>query len=160
MKDQCPQHPEASSAFSRHGCDRGTPQSALIHQLCILLVDDEPVSTRLRGEVLEEHGYSVTIYHRPMDVLRCDLSNIDIAILDFQMPELNGRELFLRMRALGARFPIVLLTGCVHALSYDDRVLFARCIDKAEPITSLLAAIAEFLDPNQAPDFEAGGRAL
>ena len=133
-------------------------KAELRRQQRILCVDDEPVSTRLRCEVLEKHGYSVTIYHRPLDVLRCDFSSFDIAILDFQMPELNGRELLLRLRALGARFPIVLLTGCVDALSYEDRVLFARCIDKAEPVTSLLDTIAEFLDPNQMPDF--GDRAV
>jgi CheY-like chemotaxis protein len=69
------------------------------------------------------------------------------------MPGLNGRELFLRMRALGARFPIVLLTGCVDALSYEDRVLFARCIDKGMPVGRLLETIAELLGSNQVPDF-------
>jgi CheY-like chemotaxis protein len=77
----------------------------------------------------------------------------DLAILDFQMPGLNGRELFLRMRALGARFPIVLLTGCPEALSDEDVRLFARCIDKAMPIHYLLETSAEFLEPNQVPDY-------
>jgi CheY-like chemotaxis protein len=119
----------------------------------ILCVDDEIAGARLRVKVLEHHGYSVTLYHFPLAVLSCDLSEFDLAILDFQMPELTGRELLLRMRALGARFPIVLLAGCVDALSYEDRVLFARCIDKAEQIKSLLDTIAEFLVPNQIPDF-------
>lgn len=159
-KNQHTQHHEAPRAFSPQSWNHGTPKAARTSQRRILCVDDEPLGTRLRGEVLEEHGYSVTIYNLPLDVLRCDFSNFDIAILDFQMPELNGRDLLLRMRALGVRFPIVLLTGCVDALSYEDRVLFARCIDKAEPITSLLDTIAEFLDPNQTPDFDTGGRAV
>jgi len=62
----------------------------------------------------------------------------------FQMPELNGRELLLRMRALGVRFPIVLLAGDVDALSHEDRVLFARCIEKCMPIQHLLKTIEEF----------------
>jgi hypothetical protein len=52
----------------------------------------------------------------------------------------------------------MMLTGCVHALSNEDRVLFARYIDKAEHIKSLLDSIVEFLDPNQLPDFGAKGR--
>jgi CheY-like chemotaxis protein len=119
----------------------------------ILCVDDEITGTRIRGEALEEHGYSVALYHSPLAVLRCDFSLFDLAVLDFQMPGLNGRELFLRMRALGARFPIVLLTGAVDALSYEDRILFARCLDKSRPIQHLLETIAEFLDLNQTPDF-------
>ena len=86
----------------------------------------------------------------PLAALHCDLSIFDLAVLDFQMPGLNGRELFLRMRALGAQFPIILLTGSVDALSYEDCVLFARCLDnKSRPIPYLLEAIAGFLNPNQ-----------
>jgi CheY-like chemotaxis protein len=146
------QHRDAPSDLSRHNSVDGKPQSALFHKQRILCVDDEIVSTRLRGDVLEEHGYSVTLYHCPLAVLRCDFSKFDLAILDFQMPGLNGRELLLRMRASGARSPIVLLSGCVDVLSCEDRVLFARCIDKACHIESLLDAIGEFLNPNQIPD--------
>jgi CheY-like chemotaxis protein len=126
---------------------------AQIRKHRILCVDDDIVGTTLRGEILEEHGYSVVLYHCPLATLRCDLSMFDLAVLDFQMPGLNGRELFLRLRALGARFPIVLLSGCVDALSYEDRGLFARCLDKCSPTEYLLETIAEFLDPNQIPDF-------
>lgn len=119
----------------------------------ILCVDDEVAGTRMRGEILKEHGYSVVLYHCPLAALRCDLSIFDLAVLDFQMPGLNGRELFLRMRALGARFPIVLLAGCVDTLSHEERVLFARCLDKGMPIQRLLETIAEFLDPDQVPDW-------
>ncbi|HEY2471323.1 MAG TPA: response regulator [Terracidiphilus sp.] len=77
----------------------------------ILCVDDEILGTTLRAEILREEGYSVVVYHSPLEVLRCDLTMFDLAILDFQMPGLNGREVLLRMRAFGARFPIVLLTG-------------------------------------------------
>jgi hypothetical protein len=68
------------------------------------------------------------------------------------MPGLNGPELFLRMRAFGARFPIVLLTGYLEALSHKDARLFARCIDKGIPVHFLLNTIAEFLEPNQVPE--------
>ena len=127
-----------------------TENSRIRHILC---VDDEVVGTRLRGEILKEHGYSVALYHCPLSALCCNLSVFDLAVLDFQMPVLNGRELLLRMRALGARFPIVLLTGCVEVLSYEDRVLFSRCLDKSMPTQTLLDTIAQFLDPNQVPDF-------
>lgn len=160
MKDDYTQRYEQPGSFALHNRDRGTFGAPLLRQARILVVDDEPVGAGLRGEVLEEHGYLVTLYYRPLDVLNCDVSKYDLAIVDFYMPELNGRELLLRMRASGAQFPIVLLTGCVDALSKEDRVLFARCIDKAEPITFLLDSIAEFLDPNQTPDFDAGGHSM
>jgi CheY-like chemotaxis protein len=129
---------------------KASPAQSRKHR--ILCVDDEITGTRIRGEVLEEHGYSVALCHSPLTVLRSDFSLFDLAVVDFQMPGLYGRELFLRMRALGARFPIVLLTGAVDALSYEDCILFARCLDKGRPIQHLLETIAEFLDLNQTPD--------
>jgi CheY-like chemotaxis protein len=118
----------------------------------ILCVDDEIGGARIRGEIFVERGYSVALYHSPLAALRCDLSLFDLAIVDFRMPELNGREL-LRMRASGARCPVVLLTGAVDALSHEDRMLFARSIDESRSIQHPLDTNAEFLDPNQIPDF-------
>ena len=107
----------------------------------------------MRAQILREHGYSVVVYHCPLAVLRCDFSALDLAILDFDMPAINGRELFMRMRALGASFPVILLTGCLEALSYEDRALFARCVDKGMSIRLLLDTIADFIDPSQVPDY-------
>jgi CheY-like chemotaxis protein len=140
-------HPDWS--ISEKQSLRASPENS---QRRILCVDDEIIGTAIRGEVLKEHGYSVVVCHCPLAALRCDLSVFDLAVLDFQMPELNGRELLLRLRALGTGFPIVLLTGCLDALSADDRVLFARCIDKRLQIQCLLEIIAEFLDRNHVPD--------
>jgi CheY-like chemotaxis protein len=119
----------------------------------ILCVDDDVLGTTMRAEIRKEHGFSVVVFHSPIEVTRCDLSTFNFAILDFEMPGLNGRELLLRIRAMGARVPIVLLTGCLASLSDEDRVLFARCIDKGMPIDYLLDTIAEFLDPNQVADY-------
>jgi CheY-like chemotaxis protein len=124
-----------------------------VSQHRILCVDDEVVGTQLRGEIIEEHGYSVVLSHCPLTALQQDLSVFSLSIVDFTMPGMNGRELLLRMRALGTRFPIVLLTGALDALSYEDRVLFARCIDKSKPTQCLLETIDEFLGPDQIPDF-------
>jgi CheY-like chemotaxis protein len=86
--------------------------------------------------------------------LRYDLSAFDLAILDFEMPGMNGRDLVLRMRALHDRFPILLVSGSVSSLSPEDRVLFFKCLDKGEPVRHLLDLIVAFLDPNEIPDFD------
>ena len=124
-----------------------------VHKHRILCVDDDVLGANIRAEVLEENGYSVVVFHCPLEATRCDLSTFSLAILDFEMPGLNGRELLLRIRAMGARFPIVLLTGCLAGLSREDCVLFSRCIDKSMPIHYLLDTIEKFLDPNQSPDY-------
>ena len=130
--------------------DRVQPKFA---QKRILCVDDNVVELTLRGKILESQGYSVVLLSCPRQALRCDLSAFDLAVLDFDMPGLNGRDLFLRMRALHARFPILLLSGCASTLCPEDGVLFSKCLNKGEPVGRLLDVIAAFLDPNEIPDF-------
>jgi CheY-like chemotaxis protein len=119
----------------------------------ILCVDDEFIASSLRAEILREHGYAVTLFHCPLKALESDLIAVDLAILDFHMPWLNGRELLLRMRALGAPYPIILLTGCLDLLSREDCRLFARCLDKGKPFRDLLDIIEEFLDLSDEPEW-------
>jgi hypothetical protein len=69
------------------------------------------------------------------------------------MPGLNGRDLFLRMRALHARFPVLLLSAFTSTLCREDCVLFSKCLNKGEPVGYLLGVIAAFLDPNEILDF-------
>ncbi len=110
---------------------------------------------RMRCDLLEQEGYSVVLCNHFFEALRCDLSTFSLAIVDFEMPVINGRDLLLRLRALGARFPVVLLSGSVDDLSDDDRILFSRCISKGSPVQRLLDTLVEFLDPNKIPDFGA-----
>jgi CheY-like chemotaxis protein len=135
------------------GSGKGLLRPVQIQKHRILCVDDDVVSMALRAEVLRKHGYSVVVYHCPFAATLCDFSIINLAIVDFEMPGLNGRELCLRIRAMGARFPFVLLTGCLDAVSHEDRAVFARCIDKGMPTHYLLDTIAEVLDPNQVSDY-------
>jgi CheY-like chemotaxis protein len=65
----------------------------------ILYVDDNVPELTLRGKILESQGYSVVLLSCPIQALRHDLSSFDLAILDFEMPGMNGRDLVLRMRA-------------------------------------------------------------
>lgn len=119
----------------------------------ILCVDDDVIATNARAEILREYGYLVHVCNSPTESLHYAFASFDLAIVDFEMPVLNGRNLLLRMRARGAHFPIILLTGGLGALSNEDCVLFARCIDKSAPIHLLLDSIDEFLGPNQVPDY-------
>jgi CheY-like chemotaxis protein len=119
----------------------------------ILCVDDDVPGTSLLGAVLESEGYSIVLKHCPFEAIRSNLAAFDLAVFDFHMPGMNGRELLLRARALGATCPIILRSGSTSLLSHDDRTLFSRCVDKGESIHTLLGIIATFLDPNETPDF-------
>ncbi len=114
---------------------------------CILCVDDEHIGLGVRTALLEDEGYCVTAVSCPLMALEYDVSQFHLAILDFDMPGLNGFQLLLRLRAAHASFPIVLLSGMSRELPNDIRTMFSSCLDKGEPIHILLNTIRSYLTP-------------
>jgi CheY-like chemotaxis protein len=112
---------------------------------CILCVDDDLIGLELRAALLKEEGYSVTAVSCPLVALEHDVSKFHMAILDFDLPVLNGFQLLLRLRAARASFPIVLLSGMSRNLPNDIRSVFSSCLDKGEPIHLLLNTVRSYL---------------
>ena len=92
--------------------------------------------------------------------LEFDVSKFHLAVLDFAMPDLNGFQLLLRLRAAHAAFPIVLLSGMSSDVPNYMRCVFSKCLDKAEPIDLLLGTIRSFLNLTPDPQQDGGVRAL
>ena len=122
---------------------------------CILCVDDDHVGLGLRAALLEDEGYSVTAVSCPLMALEYDVSQFHLAILDFDMPTLNGFQLLLRLRTAHASFPIMLLSGMSRELPNDMRIMFSSCLDKGEPIPVLLNTIRSYLA--SIPDHQSAG---
>jgi len=112
---------------------------------CILCVDDNVHCLEARAALLEEEGYSVTTMNCPLGALECDVTKFHLAVLDFDMPTLNGFQLVLRLRAAQASFPIVLLSGMSRDVPNNMRKVFSSCLDKGEPIPILLNTIRSLL---------------
>jgi CheY-like chemotaxis protein len=111
----------------------------------ILCVDDDLACLHVRRAILEQSGYTVIVVDRPVTALELDLSVIDLALLDYDMPEMNGRDLLLRMRAARVTCPIILLSGSAGTLPWEVRVLFSTCIEKGEPVQKMLRIIETYL---------------
>ncbi|AXC09656.1 hypothetical protein ACPOL_0271 [Acidisarcina polymorpha] len=116
-------------------------------------MDDDLVCLQLRQTLLESNGYAVIISDRPFEALKQDFDAVDLALVDYDMPEMNGRELLLRMRASNATFPIVLLSGQGYTLPVEVRVLFSACIDKGAPVREMLEIIERFQTQGDAEDW-------
>lgn len=79
----------------------------------ILLADDELMLGDLLAELLETNGYSVLKVTSGKEVLRIltEEIKVDLAIIDYNMPEMSGLETIAEIRKLNLNIPIILSSG-------------------------------------------------
>lgn len=83
----------------------------------VLLVEDEATNRMIAEVILQHAGHHVTVAENGEEALRLchdQARQFDLALLDVQMPVLDGLETAQRMRAHPATesLPIVYLTAC------------------------------------------------
>ena len=97
----------------------------------ILLAEDGPDNQRLLQHVLRTAGATVHLAINGTDAVaaaRGATEPFDLVLMDMQMPEMDGYEATVALRAAGIRAPIVALTA--HAMAGDrERCLAAGCND-------------------------------
>jgi DNA-binding NtrC family response regulator len=78
----------------------------------ILFVDDEPKLCLIVSRILGEDGYNVVTAENGPDALAiASRVNPQIAVIDINMPIMDGITLLREMRQRGMEFPVVMLTA-------------------------------------------------
>jgi two-component system, sensor histidine kinase and response regulator len=130
------------------------PATEAPRSLHVLLAEDNAVNQRLVVRTLEKHGHTVVVASSGKEALAAlDWQTFDLVLMDVQMPEMDGFEATLAVRArertTGRHVPIVAMTA--HAMQGDRE----RCLEVgmdgyiAKPIQAkeLLQAIATHVPP-------------
>ena len=77
----------------------------------ILVVDDEKEIADLIEVYLKNEGYTVHIFYKGMDALKCiEETDIDLAILDVMLPDIDGFRICQKIRE-NFFYPIIMLTA-------------------------------------------------
>ncbi len=107
-------------SLERDGTSRGN----------IMLVDDQPDMLFTYRSFLEGQGFKVHTFTDPTVALRQfakeDTSKYDLVVMDIRMPQLNGLQLYQRLRAINSTI----------------RILFVTALDAADELISLLPDVA------------------
>lgn len=83
----------------------------MMHSEKILVVDDEKELANLIALYLKNDGYEVYTYYNGADALDCIAhQDIDLAILDVMLPDMDGFEICKKIRE-HSFFPIIMLTA-------------------------------------------------
>lgn len=91
-----------------------TPAPLAVGSETVLVVEDQAEVRRLTTRVLEARGYTVLAAENGPDALQSAdryLKRIDLLLTDVVMPELNGRELALRLTAQRRDLKVLFVSG-------------------------------------------------
>jgi CheY-like chemotaxis protein len=77
-----------------------------------LCVDDTPSILEGQKMLLEEHGYRVLTATNGTEAVQAFVSHsVDLVLLDYHMPEMNGSIAAARMKDFKPDVPVALLSG-------------------------------------------------
>ncbi|MGC2695337.1 MAG: response regulator, partial [Candidatus Angelobacter sp.] len=128
-------------------------------RLRILLAEDNPVNQVLATRLLERRGHTVVVANNGREAMAAlETQTFDIALMDVQMPEMDGFEttqsIREKERASGHHLPIIALTA--HAMKGDEERCLAGGMDgyltKPLQAKELFAIIEKFAPGNSGPE--------
>jgi CheY-like chemotaxis protein/HPt (histidine-containing phosphotransfer) domain-containing protein len=124
---ESPAIPNPPRASVRSEATAGRSQPTFDRPLNILLVEDNPVNSRLARHALEKAGYTVVAADNgPAALAALEHTRFDLVLMDVQMPGMDGINTTVRIRErekdTGDRVPVVALTA--YAMPGDR----ARCL--------------------------------
>jgi CheY-like chemotaxis protein len=110
----------------------------------VLLVDDECQQLELRAFLLSMAGYSVSTATGPFEALSLAgaIADLDIAILDYEMPIMNGCVLAQHLKSKFPNLNTVLYSGAV-AIPPHDLEAVDTFISKSDGIPVLLHHLSD-----------------
>lgn len=95
-------------AFETTAVEKLTPAEKII-----LLADDEIMLRDLLSELLESYGYNVIKVSTGVEALKVltEEIKVNLAIIDYNMPQMDGLECIKQIRELKFKMPIILSSG-------------------------------------------------
>ncbi|MFZ2412322.1 MAG: response regulator [Candidatus Methanoperedens sp.] len=98
----------------------------------VLIVDDEPDTLELIKLVLESGGFETMLAANGMEALvQIERTKPDLVLLDIMMPDMDGWDVFRRIKEINPKIPIAILTAKaqnidkllgLHVLKADDYI--------------------------------------
>jgi CheY-like chemotaxis protein len=117
----------------------------LVRPKTVLCVDDEKIGLRVRKIMLESRGFAVlTANNGPEGLKVFEENQVDLVVLDYYMPDLNGGEVASEMRRRRPGVPIVFLSA-YFSLPPEALQVADAFITKGDPPDVLIQKIQNLL---------------
>jgi CheY-like chemotaxis protein len=111
----------------------------------VLCVDDETVGLRVRKIMLEGHGFEVlTATSGEQGLALLAANDVDLVVLDYYMPGMNGGDVAAEVRRLSPQIPIIFLSA-YFSLPPAALELANAFITKGDPPDVLIDKIEQLI---------------
>jgi DNA-binding NarL/FixJ family response regulator len=114
----------------------------------VLLVDDDVHQLELRADVMKVSGFSVTTTCDPLEaisIMSNPLQQIDVVVLDYDMPVMDGCTLATRLRSLRPEVKIILYSGKVD-IPRSKMASVDVFVPKTGGVGPLIGSVVKFTD--------------
>jgi len=92
----------------------------MLEPTTVLYVDDNPKSSRLLASVLEGCEFRVITAQDPAEALElCKRTPLDLALVDYDMPQMTGSQLAREIKFMKPDIPVVMISGCADLPSTE-----------------------------------------
>jgi len=116
-----------------------------VHPKTVLCVDDEKTGLRVRKIMLEGHGFRVLTASDGQEGLDLfDQHPVDLVVLDYYMPGLNGGDVAAELRRRRSDVPIIFLSA-YFSLPPQALELANAFITKGDPPEVLIEKIQQLV---------------
>lgn len=109
----------------------------------VLCVDDDIGIREFYGRLLSREGYEVISAGtglQALDLVQSAKNRVDAAILDYELPGMNGFELAVRLKQHDPGLPILMISGSPPEL--EDMLPFVdAAMNKGVPVQHILEGI-------------------
>jgi CheY-like chemotaxis protein len=144
VKVYLPRAAEKAAAVEATEAER--PPAAAKGSVTVLVVDDDSAVREVTHNILADLGYEVVEAGSGGAALELLGSvDIDIALLDFAMPGMNGAELAKEIRTRRPHMPVVFATGYADAsalMEESEERIVQKPFDEQELLQKLSAALS------------------
>jgi two-component system, OmpR family, response regulator ChvI len=128
LKEQIPKLQEPSASFP-YSPSSSTHKAPIVAATTIMLVDDEPDILFTYKTILRNAGYNVDAFTDPIEALmsfaNADPNTYNLVLMDIMMPNLNGLQLYYRLKTKNPNI----------------KILFVSALDAAQEMASILPGI-------------------
>lgn len=114
-----------------------------LKDLHVLIVDDNATNRRILSLQLEQWGMMTAAVASGREALKMVLDvDFDLALLDLQMPEMDGVELARKLKVVAPEVSLILLSSIAQTLK-DQRNLFEAVLNKPVKQDNLFQTMSE-----------------